>query len=107
MMPARTALARPPAAVRLDRLPIAGFHRDIVKLLAYIFFFELGDLNSFAFAAPGVRQEWQLSLGAISTITSAAFVGMLWARRRAAGSPTGWAGNARSSSRPCGIRRSR
>jgi len=76
MMPARTALARPPAAVRLVRLPIAGFHRDIVKLLAYIFFFELGDLNSFAFAAPGVRQEWQLSLGAISTITSAAFVGM-------------------------------
>jgi putative MFS transporter len=76
MMPARTALARPPAAVRLDRLPIAGFHRDMVKLLAYIFFFELGDLNSFAFAAPGIRQEWQLSLGAIGTITSAAFVGM-------------------------------
>ena len=44
------------SAARLDRLPISGFHRDIVKLLAYIFFFELGDLNSFAFAAPGVRQ---------------------------------------------------
>jgi MFS transporter, putative metabolite:H+ symporter len=76
MMPARTAPARPPAAVRLDRLAIAGFHRDIVRLLAYIFFFELGDLNSFAFAAPGIRQEWQLSLGTIGTITSAAFVGM-------------------------------
>jgi putative MFS transporter len=76
MMPARTALARPPAAVRLDRLPISGFHRDMVKLLAYIFFFELGDLNSFAFAAPGIRAEWQLSLSAIGTITSAAFVGM-------------------------------
>ena len=76
MMPARTALARPPAAFRLDRLPISGFHRDMVKLLAYIFFFELGDLNSFAFAAPGIRAEWQLSLSAIGTITSAAFVGM-------------------------------
>ena len=76
MMPARTALARPPAAVRLDRLPISGFHRDMVKLLAYIFFFELGDLNSFAFAAPGIRAEWQLPLSAIGTITSAAFVGM-------------------------------
>ena len=49
--------ARPSAAARLDRLPISSFHRDIVKLLAYIFFFELGDLNSFAFAAPGVRQH--------------------------------------------------
>jgi len=76
MMPARSAAPRAPVAARLDRLPIAGFHRDIVKLLAYIFFFELGDLNSFAFAAPGVRQAWQLSLGDISAITSAAFVGM-------------------------------
>ncbi len=76
MMPARAVVARPPAAVRLDRLPISGFHRDMVKLLAYIFFFELGDLNSFAFAAPGIRAEWQLSLSAIGTITSAAFVGM-------------------------------
>lgn len=76
-MPMPTAvLERPPAAVRLDRLPIAGFHRDIVRLLAYVFFFELGDLNSFAFAAPGVRAEWQLSLSTIGTITSAAFVGM-------------------------------
>ena len=48
------------AAARLDRLPISGFHGDIVKLLAFIFFFELGDLNSFAFAAPGVRQALAL-----------------------------------------------
>ena len=46
------------SAARLDRLPVSGFHRHIVWLLAYIFFFELGDLNSFAFAAPGVRQAW-------------------------------------------------
>jgi putative MFS transporter len=67
---------RPSAAARLDRLPISSFHRDIVRLLAYIFFFELGDLNSFAFAAPGVRQAWHLSIGTISFITSASFVGM-------------------------------
>ena len=77
-MPAAIPVVRPPAAVRLDRLPIAGFHREMVKLLAYIFFFELGDLNSFAFAAPGIRAEWQLSLGTIGTITSAAFVGMFF-----------------------------
>ncbi len=68
--------ARPSAAARLDRLPISSFHHDIVKLLAYIFFFELGDLNSFAFAAPGVRQQWHLPLDTISVITSASFVGM-------------------------------
>jgi putative MFS transporter len=71
-----SALARASAAARLDRLPISSFHRDMVKLLAYIFFFELGDLNSFAFAAPGVRQQWHLTIDTISTITSASFVGM-------------------------------
>jgi len=67
---------KPSAAARLDRLPISSFHQDMVKLLAYIFFFELGDLNSFAFAAPGVRQQWHLTIDTISTITSASFVGM-------------------------------
>jgi len=70
------AVARPSAAARLDRLPVSSFHRDIVALLAYIFFFELGDLNSFAFAAPGVREAWHLSIDMISFITSASFVGM-------------------------------
>jgi putative MFS transporter len=64
------------SAARLDRLPVSGFHRHIVWLLAYIFFFELGDLNSFAFAAPGVRQAWHLSIDTIKFITSASFFGM-------------------------------
>jgi putative MFS transporter len=64
------------ASLRLDRLPITGFHRRLVKMLGYIFFFELGDLNSFAFAAPAVRQAWHLSLATISGITSASFIGM-------------------------------
>lgn len=71
-----SSVARPSAASRLDRLPVSSFHRDMVTLLAYIFFFELGDLNSFAFAAPGVRQAWHLSIDTISFITSASFVGM-------------------------------
>ena len=69
-------MTQPSAASRLDRLPISSFHRDMVRLLAYIFFFELGDLNSFAFAAPGVREQWHLPIGTISYITSASFVGM-------------------------------
>ena len=70
------AAAERSAAARLDRLPISSFHRDMVKLLAYIFFFELGDLNSFAFAAPGVREQWHLPIATISYITSASFLGM-------------------------------
>lgn len=64
------------AAARLDRLPIGRFHRRIVGLLAYIFFFELGDLNSFAFAAPAIRAQWGLSIATTSGIISASFVGM-------------------------------
>jgi putative MFS transporter len=63
-------------ATRLDRLPITSFHRRMVWLLGYIFFFELGDLNSFGFAAPAVREAWQLSIATIGRITSASFVGM-------------------------------
>jgi len=71
-----SAVAQRSAAARLDRLPITSFHRDMIKLLAYVFFFELGDLNSFAFAAPGVRQQWHLPIDTISYITSASFIGM-------------------------------
>jgi MFS transporter, putative metabolite:H+ symporter len=64
------------AALRLDRLSVSAFHRRTAALLAYVFFFELGDLNSFAYAAPALRQQWQLSIATIATITSASFVGM-------------------------------
>ena len=46
-------------------------------LLGYVFFFfELGDINSFSFAAPAIRTSWNLSISAIGFITSATFVGM-------------------------------
>ena len=64
------------AALRLDRLSVSAFHRRTAALLAYVFFFELGDLNSFAYAAPALRQQWQLSIATVATITSASFVGM-------------------------------
>jgi putative MFS transporter len=64
------------AAERLDRLAVSAFHRRAALLLSYVFFFELGDLNSFAYAAPALRLHWGLSLQTIATITSASFVGM-------------------------------
>src|SRR6266571_4866454 len=63
-------------AARLDRLPITAVHRRMVYLLGYIFFFELGDLNSFGFAAPALRTAWHLSIATVGRITSASFVGM-------------------------------
>src|ERR1043165_10060248 len=63
-------------AERLDPAAVSSFYRRTAALLAYVFFFELGDLNSFAYAAPALRLHWQLSLQTIATITSASFVGM-------------------------------
>ena len=40
--------ARSSAAARLDRLPITSIHRQIMWIVAIVFFFELGDLNTFA-----------------------------------------------------------
>ena len=74
MIPAVTKVSD--AAARLDRLPVSAFHRRTAALLAYVFFFELGDLNSFAYAAPELRRQWMLSIDTVATITSASFVGM-------------------------------
>lgn len=45
-------------------------------LLSFIFFFELGDINTFAFAAPAVLKAWKLSISQVSFIISATFFGM-------------------------------
>src|ERR1044071_889699 len=69
-------MQRVSAAARLDRLPIFSFHRHIMLLLAFCFFFELGDINTFAFSAPAIRAQWGISIGTVGLITSATFLGM-------------------------------
>ena len=64
------------AAARLDRLPIFSFHRKMMWLLSFCFFFELGNINTFAFSAPAIRAQWGISLGTVGLITSATFLGM-------------------------------
>lgn len=64
------------AAARLDRLPIVSFHRHIMWLLGFCFFFELGNINTFAFAAPAIREQWGISIDVIRNVTSATFLGM-------------------------------
>jgi len=61
---------------RLDRLPIGRFHRRVLLALAVAFLFEFGDLNTFAYAAPALKDHLGLSVHAIAVVTSASFVGM-------------------------------
>jgi putative MFS transporter len=61
---------------RLDSLPIGTFHRRVLAALAFAFFFELADLSSFAYAAPGLRRYGGLEVHDIAAINSAGFAGM-------------------------------
>lgn len=61
---------------RLDRLPVTSMHRIAFAALAFAYFFELGDLNTFAFAAPAIIREWHIDVHTVALITSASFGGM-------------------------------
>jgi MFS transporter, putative metabolite:H+ symporter len=63
-------------AARLDRLPLGRFHRRVLYALAFGFFFELADLNTFAYAAPGLKKYLHLSVSNIAVITASGFFGM-------------------------------
>jgi putative MFS transporter len=69
-------VARKTAAARLDELPITSFHRRVMWLLGFVFFAELGGINTFSFAAPAVMKDWNISISTISLIVSATFIGM-------------------------------
>ncbi|GHF49813.1 putative MFS transporter [Amycolatopsis bartoniae] len=63
-------------AARLDRLPIGRFHRRVLYALAVAFVFEFGDLNTFAYAAPALKEHLHLTVDDIAFVTSASFLGM-------------------------------
>lgn len=69
--------ASPTLVARMNRLPLATTrHKRWVWLLVGVFVFELADLNTFGFAAPGLIKYWHISVGTIGNVTSAAFLGM-------------------------------
>ena len=69
-------MQRVSAAARLDRLPVFSLHRRLLWLLSFCFFFELGDINTFAFSAPAIRAQWGISIATIGLVTSGTFFGM-------------------------------
>jgi putative MFS transporter len=61
---------------RMDRLPITDFHRVAVFALCFAYFFELADLNTFAYAAPAIIHAWHIPVSDVALITSTSFGGM-------------------------------
>ncbi|MFD6241229.1 MULTISPECIES: MFS transporter [Streptomyces] len=64
------------AANRLDRLPISKFHKTTLLAVAFAYFFEFADINTFAITAPVVREQWSAEVNDIAYVTSTSFVGM-------------------------------
>lgn len=64
------------AAGRLDRLPISKFHKRTLVALAFAYFFEFADINTFAITAPVVREQWGADVNHVAYVTSLSFVGM-------------------------------
>ncbi len=60
----------------LDSLPIGAFHRRVILALCFAFFFELGDINTFSYAAPGLTKYANFGVSEVSAVTSAGFFGM-------------------------------
>ncbi|MGW0177183.1 MFS transporter [Rhodococcus sp. NPDC003322] len=62
---------------RLNRIPvITRSHKRWLAVLAALLVVDMADLNTFAYAAPGIRADWDLSVGDVGTITAASFLGM-------------------------------
>lgn len=62
---------------RLNRIPaMTRTHRRWLYVLAALLVVDMADLNTFAYAAPGIREDWDLPVSNIATITAASFLGM-------------------------------
>ncbi|MFJ3706343.1 MULTISPECIES: MFS transporter [unclassified Streptomyces] len=66
------------AANRLDRLPISNFHKTALYAVAFAYFFEFADINTFAITAPVVREQWGADVNHIAYVISLSFVGMFF-----------------------------
>ncbi|MFD5039316.1 MFS transporter [Streptomyces sp. NPDC058377] len=64
------------AANRLDRLPISRFHRTTLLAVAFAYFFEFADINSFATTAPKLIDLWGVTVDQVAYVTSLSFAGM-------------------------------
>lgn len=61
---------------RLDRLPLSRFHKMVLVILSFAYFFDFCDLNTFSYVAPALVQEWNITTNTIAFITSVSYFGM-------------------------------
>ena len=90
------------AANRLDRLPVARFHKVTLVALSFAYFFEFADINTFATTVPKLVGLWGVTVDQIAYVTSLSFVGMFlgsvvagqvadrWGRKKALTVTTSW-----------------
>ncbi|ALE75094.1 major facilitator transporter [Pseudonocardia sp. EC080610-09] len=64
------------ATNRLDRLPIGRFHKVTLVAVAFAYFFEFADINTFATTAPQLVRLWGVTVDQVAYVTSLSFVGM-------------------------------
>lgn len=60
---------------RLDRLPLTSFHRRLVIALAGMILFEWIETHSFAFAAPILREQWDLPISGLAAVVAVSSLG--------------------------------
>ncbi len=89
---------------RLNRLPIARFHKFALVAVSFAYFFEFADINSFATTAPRLVKLWGVTVDQVAYVTSLSFVGMFlgsvvagwisdrWGRKKALTLTTVWFG---------------
>ena len=66
------------ASNRLDRLPISKFHKITLVGVAFAYFFEFADINTFAVTAPKLIKIWGVTIDQVAYVTSLSFVGMFF-----------------------------
>ena len=66
------------ASNRLDRLPISKYHKITLVGVAFAYFFEFADINTFAVTAPKLVKVWGVTINQIAYVTSLSFVGMFF-----------------------------
>lgn len=72
-----TSLGRHSVAARLERLPMSGYHRMILMIIAMAFFFDSVDLGLMTFVLGSIKKEFMLSPAQAGFIASASFLGMV------------------------------